>query len=55
VAETQAELARLYEAGHIRPVVGKTYPLEQAPAAMRDLANRKILGKAVLTARAALS
>jgi NADPH2:quinone reductase len=49
VAETQAELARLYEAGHIRPVVGKKYPLEQAPMAMRDLADRKILGKAVLT------
>ena len=49
VGEAQAELARLYDAGKIRPVVGKTYPLDQAPAAMRDLANRKIMGKAVLT------
>jgi NADPH2:quinone reductase len=49
VAETQEELARLYRAGKIRPVVGRTYPLEQAPAAMRDLADRKIVGKAVIT------
>jgi NADPH:quinone reductase-like Zn-dependent oxidoreductase len=48
VSEAQEELAALYMAGKIRPVVGKTYPLEQAPAALRDLANRKIMGKAVL-------
>src|SRR5581483_6630381 len=47
VADTQAELARLYEQGKIRPMVGKTYPLDQAPRAMRDLANRKVTGKAV--------
>jgi NADPH2:quinone reductase len=50
VSEAQRELARLYEAGKIRPVVGKKYSLDQAPKAMRDLANRKIVGKAVLTA-----
>jgi NADPH2:quinone reductase len=50
VAEAQKDLAALYDAGKIRPVVGKTYPLEQAPAAMRDLANRKVMGKAVLVA-----
>jgi NADPH2:quinone reductase len=49
VAEAQEELAGLYRAGQIRPVVGKTYPLESAPAALRDLANRKVMGKAVLT------
>jgi NADPH2:quinone reductase len=50
VSESQEELAELYVAGKISPVVGKTYPLEQAPAALRDLANRKIMGKAVLLA-----
>ena len=49
VAEAQEELAGLYRAGQIRPVVGTTYPLESAPAALRDLANRKVMGKAVLT------
>jgi len=48
VSEAQEELAALQVAGKIGPVVGKTYPLEEAPAALRDLANRKIMGKAVL-------
>lgn len=48
VAETQAELDAMYRAGQIRPVAGKTYPLDAAPQALRDLADRKILGKAVL-------
>jgi NADPH:quinone reductase-like Zn-dependent oxidoreductase len=39
----------MYEAGKLRPVVGACYRLEDAPRALRDLANRKIVGKAVLT------
>ena len=31
-----------------RPVVGRRYRLDEAPAALRDLADRKIMGKAVL-------
>ena len=50
VADTQEELAALYTAGQIRPAVGKSWPLDAAPAALRDLANRKVLGKAVLLA-----
>jgi NADPH2:quinone reductase len=49
VGEAQDELARLYSEGKINPVVGRKYPLEEAPVAMRDLADRKIMGKAVLT------
>jgi len=48
VADTQGELSRLYMAGQIRPIVGQTYPLDAAPAALRDLAGRKVIGKAVL-------
>jgi NADPH2:quinone reductase len=48
VAEVQRELASLYAGGRIHPVVARTYPLEAAPAALRDLADRKVLGKAVL-------
>jgi NADPH2:quinone reductase len=48
-ARAQAELIRMYEAGQIKPVVSREYPLAQAPAAMRALAERKITGKVVLT------
>jgi len=36
-------------AGIVQPPKPHCYPLQQAPAALRDLANRKILGKAALT------
>ena len=51
VAETQEELDAMYVAGQIRPVAGATYPLEEAPRALRDLADRKVAGKAVLLVR----
>jgi NADPH2:quinone reductase len=47
-AETQRELDRLWTQGKIRPEISSRYPLSEAPRAMRDLAQRKILGKAVL-------
>jgi NADPH:quinone reductase len=47
---TQAHevLTAMFLGGQIHPVVGKTFPLEQAPAGLRELAGRKISGKAVL-------
>ena len=45
----QRALAELYSKGQIRPPQPMQYPLDQAPAALRDLANRKVLWKAVLT------
>ena len=48
LGETQTALDGMYEAGQIRPVVGKRYALAEAPAAMRDLAERKVIGKAVI-------
>ena len=44
-----ASAQQALEAMQIRPVVGKRYRLDQAPAALRELAERKIIGKAVLT------
>jgi NADPH2:quinone reductase len=44
LAEAQRALA-----GLVLPPKPRCYPLDQAPAALRDLANRKILGKAALT------
>ena len=42
-------LIGLFQDGKIDPPVGASYPLEEAPRGIRDLANRKIAGKAVLT------
>ena len=49
-AQAQRALADLYAQGKIKPPRPVEYPLAEAPAALRDLANRKILWKAVLTA-----
>jgi NADPH2:quinone reductase len=49
LAESQAELFALYDAGHIKPVVSQAYPLADAAAALRALAERKTYGKLVLT------
>ena len=48
LAEAQSALAKMYEDGQITPPRPQGYPLEKAPTALRDLANRKILSKAVL-------
>lgn len=47
-AETQRTLNHLWAEGRIRPEISANYLLCEAPRAMRDLAERRILGKAVL-------
>ena len=42
-------LRELIEAGAVRPAVGRTYPLSEAPAAIGDLAAGNAPGKLVLT------
>ncbi|MBS1874433.1 MAG: NADPH:quinone oxidoreductase family protein [Acidobacteria bacterium] len=49
IRETQNCLEALYTEGKIRPSVGSAYRLSEAPMAMRDIADRKVVGKAVLT------
>ncbi len=51
MAEIGADLERLADAGHVRPLVGRTYPLEQGAQALRDLEQRRATGKLVLTLR----
>jgi NADPH2:quinone reductase len=46
--EYLAQAQRALEEMQARPFVGKRYKLEQTPAALRELAERKIIGKAVL-------
>jgi NADPH:quinone reductase-like Zn-dependent oxidoreductase len=43
------ELRRLLEAGTIRPVVDRTFPLEEVPAAIRYLRAGRARGKVVIT------
>ena len=41
-------LMELYSLGMVRPQVGSKYPFEELPQALRDLADRKVMGKAVI-------
>jgi NADPH2:quinone reductase len=50
IKKAQGDLERMLGEETIRPVVSKRYPLAEAPRAMRELADRKILGKAALEA-----
>jgi NADPH:quinone reductase len=47
-APTHAALAEMYSAGQIRPAVGAAYDFKDLPRALRDLADRKVMGKAVV-------
>jgi NADPH2:quinone reductase len=47
--ENHARLLALYEAGNLKPYVGRTYPLDQAVDALTALQNREVTGKIVLT------
>lgn len=47
-AKAQAALNEMYLAGRIKPTVGRSFALRECPQALRALANREILGKAVL-------
>lgn len=43
------ELFRMYGAGKIKPVIGKTFPLAEAAAAHQFIHDRKNIGKVILT------
>jgi len=44
-----AQLTEWWRSGQLRPHVSNTYPLEQAAGAMRQLAERRVLGKVIVT------
>jgi NADPH:quinone reductase-like Zn-dependent oxidoreductase len=48
-AEDLLTLKEMIEAGKIRPVVEKTYPLDQVPEAMTYLGTGHVQGKLVIT------
>jgi NADPH:quinone reductase-like Zn-dependent oxidoreductase len=47
--EDPRELARLLEDGSLTPVVGRTYPLVDAPEAIRELERGHATGKIVVS------
>jgi NADPH2:quinone reductase len=47
-AQAHAALMKMYAAGKIRPSANAVYPFAEAARGLRDLAERKVLGKAVL-------
>jgi NADPH2:quinone reductase len=51
MAEAQAALFSMYEAGKIKPIVSRSYALADAPAALRAMAERKTYAKVVLKIR----
>jgi len=48
-ATVHAALMAMYRAGQLRPAIGATCAFEHAPRGLRDLANRQVMGKSVLT------
>jgi NADPH2:quinone reductase len=49
MAEAEAALFKMYEAGQIKPIVSQSFELADAVAAMNALATRKTVAKVVLT------
>jgi NADPH2:quinone reductase len=47
--ESFADLAKMYGQGKLRPLVGATFPLEDAASALAHLKDRKAIGKTILT------
>jgi NADPH:quinone reductase-like Zn-dependent oxidoreductase len=48
LAPQLAEIFRMYLAGEVKPVIGKTFPLAEAAAAHRYIHNRQNVGKVLL-------
>ena len=48
LGHTHEVLTAMYLGGQIRPAVGKTFRLDEVPAGLRELTERKIMGKAVV-------
>lgn len=47
--DNHSRLLALYEAGKLKPYVGRTYPLDRAAEALKALQNREVTGKIILT------
>lgn len=48
-ADASAELLSWLEQGRLRPLVSRSYGLDEVPRALADMAGRKVVGKVVIT------
>jgi NADPH:quinone reductase-like Zn-dependent oxidoreductase len=48
IARDDAEITQLFADGKLRPYIGARFPLDQAAAALRYIADRKAIGKVVI-------
>lgn len=46
--EVGEDLDRMVRAGHVKPIVGKRYGFDEVPSALRDIDERRAVGKLVL-------
>jgi NADPH:quinone reductase len=46
--ETQEDLDRMAREGFVKPIIGKTYDFDDVPQALKDIDERRALGKLVL-------
>jgi NADPH2:quinone reductase len=51
LSEVAADLDRMVGDGHLKPVIGGSYSMEEVPQALRDLDERRAIGKLVLQVR----
>lgn len=51
VAEAAAGLGGLIDSGRLTPLIGATYPLKDGAQALRDLADRRAVGKLIISVR----
>jgi NADPH:quinone reductase len=49
--EVQEDLDRMAREGHVKPIIGKTYGMDEVPQALKDIDERRALGKLVLRVR----
>lgn len=49
IRDSFSQLLEWFAAGELKPHIHKTFPLDEAPAALRELTQRRALGKVVLT------
>ena len=49
IRDSFAQLMQWYAAGKLKPHIHATFPLAEAPAALRELTERRVLGKVLLT------
>jgi NADPH:quinone reductase len=49
--ETQADLDRMAREGFVKPIIGRTYGFDEIPQALKDIDERRALGKLVLKVR----